>query len=189
MDVVELHRRAIEAFGERVNAVAADQWDQPTPCAEWNVRQLVNHVVGENRWAVPLFAGRTVADVGDTLDGDLLGDDPQRAWATSANVALEAVARPGAMEEIVHLSFGDFPGHDYASQLFADALIHGWDLARATAGDERLDPELVKACAAWFSGWEEGYRSAGAVGPRPPVSEDADEQARLLGAFGRSASR
>ena len=47
-----------------------------TPCTEWDVRALVNHVLGEIRWAVPLFAGSTIAEVGDRFDGDLLGDDP-----------------------------------------------------------------------------------------------------------------
>jgi hypothetical protein len=72
-------------------------------------------------------------------------------------------------------------------QLFADHLIHGWDLARAIGGDERLDPELVDACARWFEANEEGYRSAGAVGPRPETSPGADAQAALLAAFGRTA--
>jgi uncharacterized protein (TIGR03086 family) len=89
------------------------------------------------------------------------------------------------MERTVHLSFGDFPGSEYTMQLFADLLIHGWDLARGSGQDDRLDPELVGACAAWFSsGMEDVMRSAGVIGPR--VETDGDEQARLLAAYGRS---
>jgi uncharacterized protein (TIGR03086 family) len=87
----------------------------------------------------------------------------------------------------VHLSFGDFPGREYAMQLFADMLIHGWDLARAIDADDRLDPELVTALAAWFSGVADVYRQGGAVGPRPNVPEDADAQTKLLADFGRVA--
>jgi uncharacterized protein (TIGR03086 family) len=186
-DTSELHRRATDAFGARVHAVRDDQWELPTPCSEWNVRQLVNHLVYENRWTPPLFAGRTIAEVGDRFEGDLLGDDPKAAWDGSAKEAVAAVQEHGAMERTVHLSFGDVPGSEYAMQLFADHLIHGWDLARAIGADERLDPELVGACARWFEANEQGYRSVGAVGPRPETSSGADPQTTLLAAFGRTA--
>ena len=93
----------------------------------------------------------------------------------------------GVLERMVHLSFGDVPGQEYAQQLHADLLIHGWDLARATGGDEGLDPELVQACASWFKEREELYRGSGAVGPRAELPAGADAQTELLAAFGRSA--
>lgn len=188
MDVVSLHRRAMEAFGARVHEVGPDQWSVPTPCVDWDVRTLVNHVVGENVWTAPMFAGKTIADVGDAFDGDLLGDDPAAAWDTSAAEALAVVGEPGAMQRTVHLSFGDFPGSEYASQLFADYLVHGWDLATAIGADTRLDPELVAACAEWFGPMEEPYRGAGAIGPRPEVPAGADPQTVLLAMFGRAGS-
>jgi uncharacterized protein (TIGR03086 family) len=186
-DTSELHRRATDAFGARVHAIREDQWELPTPCSDWNVRQLVNHLVYENRWTPPLFAGRTIAEVGDRFEGDLLGDDPKAAWDGSAKEAVAAVQEQGAMERTVHLSFGDVPGSEYAMQLFADHLIHGWDLARAIGADERLDPELVGACEGWFAAREDAYRDGGSVGPRPQVPSDADPQTRLLAMFGRSA--
>jgi uncharacterized protein (TIGR03086 family) len=91
------------------------------------------------------------------------------------------------MDRTVHLSFGDFPGREYAMQLFADHLIHAWDLARAIGADERLDPELVDACTAWFVPMEDAYRGAGAIAGRPPVPDGSDAQIRLLAMFGRQA--
>jgi hypothetical protein len=73
------------------------------------------------------------------------------------------------------------------SQLFADHLIHAWDLARAVGADERLDPELIDACAAWFASMEKTYRAIGAIGDRPETPPDADAQTKLLAAFGRTA--
>jgi uncharacterized protein (TIGR03086 family) len=186
MNTVEWHRRAVEFFGTLVQSVGDDQWSSPTPDEGWDVRTLVNHLVYENRWTPPIFDGRTVAEVGDAFEGDLLGESPKHAWDDAAAGAIQAVGKPGAMAQIVHLSFGDVPGEEYAMQLFADHLIHGWDLARAIGADERLDPELVDACAAWYADREEMYRSGGAVGARVDVPEDADAQTRLLAAFGRS---
>ncbi len=70
-------------------------------------------------------------------------------------------------------------------QFFADHLVHGWDLARATGQDERLDPELVRACATWFDDREELYREGGVIGPAVAVDR-ADEQSQLLARFGRN---
>jgi uncharacterized protein (TIGR03086 family) len=187
LDVPAQHQRAAAAFGRLVEQVADGQWCEPTPCAAWSVRQLVNHVVYENRWAVPLFAGKTVADIGDTFDGDLLGADPVTAWRESAAETRTAIDAPDAMTRTVHLSFGDVAGEEYARQLVADLLIHGWDLARAIGADESLDPTLVDHVADWFSGWEDGYRAAGVIGPRQTTS-GGDRAAELLAAFGRHAA-
>jgi uncharacterized protein (TIGR03086 family) len=186
--VVGLHRAALAGFGQRVAGVGADDWRAATPCADWDVRALVAHVVEENRWTPPLLAGRTIADVGDELAGDLLGDDPQAAWASSAAAASEAVARPGALEATASLSFGDVPGAEYVMQLTADLLVHAWDLARATGGDEQLDPDVVAAVSTWFDANEAAYRSAGVIGPAVPLPEGAGAQARLLARFGRDPS-
>ena len=187
MDVPAILRRASEEFGARVSQIGDKQWGAGTPDTEWNVRDLVSHVLSENLWAPPLFAGSTISEVGDRFDGDVLGPDPQRAWRTASGEALTAAAEPGAMDRTVHLSFGDFPGREYAMQLFADHLIHAWDLARAIRADERLDAELVEACTTWFAAMEDAYRSAGAIAERPPVPDGADAQTRLLAMFGRQA--
>src|SRR6478672_10595014 len=107
MDVAELHRRTVETWAARVRAVAADQWDGPTPCSDWTVRELVNHVVGEDAWTVPLMRGATIAEVGDSLDGDLLGDHPIDNGTRAAELAAAAVAEllPGG--GTVHLSYGE----------------------------------------------------------------------------------
>jgi uncharacterized protein (TIGR03086 family) len=186
-DQAELHRRAVEEFGSRVGAVADDQWELPTPCSDWSVRQLVNHLVYENRWTVPLMGGGTIAEVGDRYEGDLLGDEPRKAWAESSAEAVAAVQADGALERTVDLSSGPTPATEYVSQLFADHLIHAWDLARAVGADDRLDPELVEACAAWFAAMEPHYRAAGAIGARPETPPGADAQTILLAAFGRTA--
>jgi ketosteroid isomerase-like protein len=85
----------------------------------------------------------------------------------------------------VHLSYGEESVEEYVHQLAADHLVHAWDLAAATGGDTHLDPKLVAEVTRWFAGREDGYRSAGAIGPR--IGTSGDPQHDLLSAFGRDA--
>lgn len=186
LDVPGLYARAVERFGELLRSVRDDQWDDPTPCTGWTVRDLTNHVLSENRWAPPLLAGRTIAEVGDALDGDLLGDDPARAWDEAAAEAVAAVREPGALERTVHLSFGDFPGRFYVGQLLSDHVIHAWDLARALGAAEEGDPELVRFAYDELVPQFEQWRAAGAFGPKVEVPEEADLQTKLLAEAGRA---
>lgn len=185
IDIRQAYRRALDDFGALVHRIRPEQWDNPTPCVDWNVRALVNHVVRENLWAPELLAGRTVAEVGDAMDGDLLGDDTLKAFDTSAAAAVQAASEEGSLTRVAHLSFSDVLGEEYITELFADALIHTWDLARAIGADERLDPELVEACAAWFADTEKGYRETGVIGEQQPVPSGTDPQTRLLASWGR----
>jgi uncharacterized protein (TIGR03086 family) len=187
-DVGSLFARAVEEFQARVRAVGDDCWDRPTPCAEWDVRALTNHVVGEQRWVVPLLDGRTIDQVGDALDGDLLGSAPREEADIAAKAAVAAMSEPGALDRTVHLSFGDTSAEEYAWQLIADHLIHAWDLAVAVGADPRLDAELVKRTAQWWENWEDAYRGAGAIADRVPVAPHASRQDQLLASFGRDPS-
>lgn len=185
MDILELHRRAVAAWLARVEAVGSDQWDDPTPCSDWTVRNLVNHVVWEEEWMVPLLEGSTVAEVGDRLDGDRLGDDPVAAARASSAAALAASDELLPANPTVHLSYADAPAHEYATQISADHLIHSWDLARATGQDDTLDPDLVAAIAEWFPHHEDLYRSVGIIAERGELTGEAQHD--LLARFGRRA--
>lgn len=185
MDVTELHRRTVAEFTSRLGQIG-DRWDASTPCSDWNVRDLVNHVVGEDLWTVPLMGGRTVDDVGDRYDGDVLGDEPVVTGRTAAQAAMDATAEAVTAGRTVHLSFGDFPAAEYAYQLAADHLIHAWDLAAGIGAERRLESELVEAVAEWFTRWEDAYRQAGAIGEPPRADVPSDPQGRLLHTMGRN---
>jgi uncharacterized protein (TIGR03086 family) len=182
---IEMYRRSVEEFGQRVMAIGAGDWPAPTPCTDWNVRALVRHLVYEELWAPPLLAGATIAEVGDRFEGDILGDDPQVAWKEASAHAV-ASASPGALERTVHLSFGYFPGTEYLGQLTADHCIHAWDLARGIGADERLDPELVQFVYDFMVPQADQWAAAGVFAPRVDVPADADVQAKLLALSGRN---
>jgi uncharacterized protein (TIGR03086 family) len=187
MDVATLHRGTVNHWQRALAAVGPDDWGRSTPCAGWDVHHLVNHVVGEELWTVPLLEGATIEDVGDSFEGDLLGDPVTAARRASdaALAAVTAVDRYAPLGGSVHLSYGTERVDEYVMQLSADHLVHGWDLAVAVGADTRLAPELVLGVSAWFKEREDIYREAGAVGPR--VEGDGDAQTMLLAAFGRDA--
>lgn len=183
MELKTHYQRCVTAWTDRVAALDVDQWDRPTPCQEWTVRDLVNHVTGEDLWTPPLMAGATIEEVGGRFDGDLLGDDPPAAAREAAAGAADAVAQHLTSDGMVHLSYGEESMDEYVRQLAADHLVHAWDLAVATDGDARLDPEDVALVAGWFVDREDAYRSAAAIGPA--VAGAGSAQDRLIGAFGR----
>lgn len=185
MGLETTYRRSVEFWKDTVSNVS-DNWSDPTPCTDWNVRTLVNHVVGEDRWTKPLVDGKTIAEVGDSFDGDLLGEDPKGSAMAAADEALTAVADRLPAGGKVNLSYGEEDIAEYISQLVADHLIHGWDLAAATGQTRDLDSDLVGEVAEWFGNREEIYRSSGAIGARPESASGGTPQADLLVAFGRS---
>jgi uncharacterized protein (TIGR03086 family) len=186
MDTTEAFERAAKQFQTRLETTGESQWTLPTPCSEWNVHALVNHVASELRWIPPLVEGKTIAEVGDSLSGDLLGDDPKAAWASAAREAQAAASEPGALQRTVHLSYGDREADGYIREVASDLVIHAWDLARAVGADTRLDPELVDLTAQSLSGGLEGARAAGFFAAAVEVGPDADAQDRLIALTGRN---
>ena len=184
VDVGADYRRSVAIWVAMVEGVGRG-WAARTPCSDWDVRQLVNHVVGEDRWTKPLVDGLSIADVGDSLDGDLLGDEPVIAARDAADEAVSAVDLRLPEGGMVHLSYGDEDLGEYLRQLTADHLIHGWDLAAAIGQDRSLDAALVESVSSWFREREQLYRSAGAIGARPDVASSGSPTADLLIAFGR----
>lgn len=182
-----MYLRSVDEFDKRVQTTRDIDLDRPTPCTEWNVRDLINHLVYEDKWAVPLLAGKTVAEVGDAFEGDLVGNDAHGAWKEASEEARAAAVEPGATERTVHLSFGDFSGGDYLDQLTADHAIHGWDLAQATNGEVNLDPELMEHVYAWAAPIEGLLKGSGAYGEKIETPQGSDLQTKLLAVFGRRA--
>src|SRR5438105_3502609 len=188
MNIAQFHREALEATRPKIAGVRADQWTAPTPNEGWDVRTLVNHIVVGNLWAVELASGRTIEEVGDRLDGDVLGQDPVSAYDESAVAAAAAFEAPGALEAPCAVSYGPVPGSVYAGHRFIDVLIHGWDLAVATHQDTRMDPSLVEACLAVIEPQLDQLKASGAFGIEVAVPADADPQTRLLAVLGSRES-
>jgi uncharacterized protein (TIGR03086 family) len=184
-DIAALHRAALDATRGYVVGIDSDQWELPSPCEGWNVRELLNHIVAGNLWAAELASGRTIADVGSALDGDMVGTNPAEAYDISAESAASVFEAPGALDAPCAVSYGPVPGSVYAGHRFLDVLIHGWDLASATGQPTDLDPHLVDACWDVVRPQLSMLQGSGMFGV---ATNDAstNSQASLLAALGRA---
>ncbi len=181
---VELFVESIGRFADRVDRIGDDQWSASTPCSDWDVRALVNHVGNEQLWAPHLVAGETIEEVGDRYDGDVLGDDPKATFRRAVEGARAAFA--GAdLGAIVHLSFGDVPCAVYLEQMLTDAEVHGWDLAKGVGEPAGLDAETAARLLPAMQAQAELIRASGVFGPACEVADDADDAAKLLALLGR----
>src|SRR5712691_6871143 len=156
--MLDRYERGLAQFGHRLHQVRSDQWSLATPCSDWDVRALVDHVAVEQLWVPALLAGQTVADVGDRFEGDQLGADPVGTWDRAAAAAGQAFGAPGALDRTVHLSYGDSPVRHYCREMTFDLVVHAWDLAMAAGLDTRLDPDLVADADEFASGRLDGWR-------------------------------
>nr|WSY51844.1 TIGR03086 family metal-binding protein [Streptomyces sp. NBC_00886] len=186
-DVVRRIERAVDATGLVVASVADGQWVNPTPCAEWDARALLNHTVGGMR----IFAAElNGTDPGAEHESDWLGADPRGAYAEAAEADRAAWSRPGALDTTVHISLGALPGPLAALIHFTEVCVHGVDLAVATGQQAVVDEEL---CAELLSvmrgtGGFDAYRMPGVFGPEVQPPPDAVPHARLLAYLGRPLS-
>ncbi len=122
--------------------VQKSQLGDATPCESWDVAKLVNHVVGGTQWfAATVNAGRT-DDTGDDLP-DFASGDYLAAFDEGAQAAVDAFSADGALEKMLELPWGKYPGAAFLGLATTDAFTHGWDLAKATGQSTDLAPELA----------------------------------------------
>lgn len=186
---VEQLGRALDATGELVAGVRADQWDAPTPCAGWTARELVNHVVGGNRLFAQLLRGEPMPspEQAALLRGaDHLDRDPLTAYQQAGTVLREAFRQPGVLAQTFPSPVGAVPGMVMVHLRITELLVHGWDLAHATAQPVDLPADLAEQ-ELRFSRGKLADVPAGhsPFGPPQPVSADAPAIDQLAACLGR----
>ena len=137
-------RTAYAGFRDRLCVVRADQWRNATPCGDWTVRLLVNHVVLAELGYALLLRGGSGGQFLALQDRDALGDDPLAAYDRATAECLSAFGEPGTLARIVDYPLGAIPGRQLLDLRLTETVIHTWDLARAIGADDRLDPRLVE---------------------------------------------
>jgi uncharacterized protein (TIGR03086 family) len=187
MEPIQALERATEQYRQRLAAVAVDQWDQPSVCDAWTVKDLADHVLGGNRFALPLLAGASPDEAFTQALAPGFDGDPVARFDESASAQIEAFGREGALAAVIHHPAGDIDGRAFLGFRAGDLLLHGWDLARSTGGDDHLDEELLPDVWQAYepvvgAGVERGIFGAG---PSGDVPADAPLALRLLDLTGR----
>lgn len=171
------YRRLADTFTDRLRAVPATGWDAATPCADWTVRQIADHVV-ETQHNVAGYVGRTLPTTS--------GDDPVVAWRAASAGLQELLDDPATAEAEFTGMAGPTTLESAVDQFLCfDLIIHGWDIARATGQDERIDPGEVRRLLAQAEGFGDALRMPGGFGPVLSVPQGASEQDELLAFLGR----
>jgi uncharacterized protein (TIGR03086 family) len=134
MDPLVAHRRAQDTFAHVLVNVTPDQLSSPTPCSDWDVKALIEHVITGNL-RVAERAGGQVAPLPEALGA---------AHRASAQTAQEIFAEPQALTRTYQLPIGELPGIAFMELRTSDLLVHAWDLAIATGQATDLDPELAE---------------------------------------------
>jgi uncharacterized protein (TIGR03086 family) len=182
-DVVDRIAAALAATDRLIARVSADQWSAETPCPDWNVRTLVNHLVGGLR----IYAAElTHTDAGRAHEDDWLGDHPIAAYRGAARAVLAAWRSPGAMSATLDLSVGRMPAPMAAVIELTEIVVHGLDLAVATGQEDAVDEKQAAAQLELMTGMGiDAFRVPGVFGPALPAPETAPVHLRLLAFLGR----
>ncbi|MEP6661419.1 MAG: TIGR03086 family metal-binding protein [Acidimicrobiales bacterium] len=184
MDIVMLHDRALGAAAAIVAKVDTAQLALPTPCSEFDVRELLNHVIGGNYRFVKIAHGEPGEATPST--GDFVHDDALAPYRSSAATLSEAWSDPATLVQTVHLPFGDFPGAFALGVHTVETIVHSWDLAKATGQPTELDPELYAVAWQNSKDIDESFRGPGRpFGPAVTAAPGWSDTDRLMAWLGR----
>jgi uncharacterized protein (TIGR03086 family) len=180
-DIAARYDRLSAAFVTTVAGVPDDSWDAPTPCRDWTVLDLVDHMVANHRQFLG-FVDRELDPAPPTEH------DAVAALSIARDQVLADLRDPARADETYDGVFGE---RTFAwavdSFLSFDLAVHRWDLARATGQDDAIPPDQLDRLLADAQSWGDMARAPGVFGPPVEVSSDADPQTRLLAYLGRRA--
>jgi uncharacterized protein (TIGR03086 family) len=183
---LRLYTSILFGFEHVLRSVPAERWNDPSPCEGWTARQVAGHAMA----VVNIVAAR--GGVGEEHDvfadlAEFAGNDPAASFRPIRNRYLLATDRNGALQRPVRSSTGSGTLDSFIGRMTTDTLVHTWDIARATGGDARLDPDAVTAVYAMLTGRQEDLaRGPGRYGSQVEVDRTASLQDRLLALCGRT---
>jgi uncharacterized protein (TIGR03086 family) len=188
MDQAAMMGKVLDETNRVVGGIEPSQLDNPSPCDEWTVRDVLNHVTsGATMFAVCVRDG-SISDerLGELMTGDSLGTDYKGSFRAASTAAMDAFAEPGAAEKMVKLPFGEMPAGVAINIAIFDVATHTWDLAKGTGQTMQLDPEVLGAAYELAQAMIPDMRAGGLVGEEVIVAVDAPMEDRLAGLAGRT---
>jgi uncharacterized protein (TIGR03086 family) len=169
----------INDFDARVQSAGTDKWDAQAPCEGWKARDVVAHVAGNLNRVSAGLQGQQPREIGPN-------EDIVSAWNTAKEGFFSAL--PNAdLSTKMQTPLGEMPAEQFIGRIIStDVLVHTWDLARATGGDETLDQQSVEAAYSGLKPLDGMIRMPGVFGPRIDAPEGADVQTQFLNFTGRA---
>jgi uncharacterized protein (TIGR03086 family) len=175
--------QAVASARSVLSGVQSGQFSDPTPCASWDVKELINHIIGGQYFFAAGMAGSPPpSDAPDFAAGDYMD-----AFDEAASQATGAFGEDGALGRMVTMPFGEMPGMAVMGLATTDTFTHAWDLAKATGQDTDLAPELAAALLEQSkANIQDAFRGpeGAPFGPEqqaPDGASNADQLAAFLG--------
>jgi uncharacterized protein (TIGR03086 family) len=181
MDPIERIERATQHASKVVHGVSADKLGEATPCSEFDVRALLNHMLGGLEMLRDAAAGGSPA----MPEGDQFGADPGKEYDERAAKLIDVIKQPGTLDKNWKMPFGELPGQMMAGVCFVEHVTHGWDLAKATGQDTTIPDDLIAECREVVEPVEAMWRMPGVLGPKVDVPESASSTEQYAGLMGR----
>ena len=194
-DVRPLHRIAVLASVDVVSAVTADDLSKVTPCAGWNLHDLLTHMTVQHRGFAAAARGHGADQAIWQPDGvaAAVAVDPAGAYSAAATAVLDAFAGTDLLDAAFALpEFGSgatFPGSVAIGFHYVDYVVHGWDVARAMGHPYELPVDVVAAALPLALAVPDGaFRTSDSAsfGPAIPSTEPINDLDRILAYLGRS---
>ena len=185
MAQLELLDLACDRFAELASTVSDEKWTNPTPCDEWDVAALVDHVIGGNVFTAAILGGRSAQDAMNAAHGAFEESLARRELLTrSLADQRRAFGEPGALERMCAHVAGDVPGVQVLGFRLIDLTVHGWDLAVGVGARADIDERLAEAV---WSLIDPSMVATGLFGSGPSgtVPDGAPASVRVLDALGR----
>jgi len=169
-------------------SIREEQWSLPTPCSEWNLSQLVDHVTGGNRFTIRILDGESVdAAMAETMRSFDVDHEPRAAALESITAQLLAFDEPGALERMCHHVAGELTGRDVLRIRLHELIIHTWDITEAVNSPATIRDEFVDWSFAEIANPDLNTAELFAL-DTSALAEERSETA-LLAAFGRGRSQ
>jgi uncharacterized protein (TIGR03086 family) len=176
---------AHQEFDRALRAVGADQWSLPTPCAEWDVAGVANHVLAAGYYLMALLDGVSRNGALELLGQDYAKGDPLSAFTAQRPAVRTAFAAPGALEAVGHHVVADMTGAQLLRGAISETAVHAWDIMRATGTEPPLDPELAEVALEIMGVLAPVFTEWGFTAPSAEIGPDAPVQARMAAMAGR----
>jgi uncharacterized protein (TIGR03086 family) len=184
MEPIEQLARILPTVSDLVDRIRPTQLDDPTPCTEFTVRDVLDHMLVLGGTFAYWFRGEEAPEVGAPAPD---GQVPAAEFRRTMDDLLDAVTSPGAMARTVLSPFGEMPGETFARLVAFDGLVHGWDLASSTGQQYQPSADVVAAVDQFArAAITDEMRDGDTFKAATAAPEDADRLERLVAFSGRS---